>query len=368
VAQARGAEVNFFMWGGSDKINAWVDQEVGTYLMENYGVSINRVPMDASEFINKLQTEKLAGRNRGSIDLVWINGENFHRAKSEGLLLGSYAQILPNFALVNQEEASFDFGFPTEGYETPYGKAQFVLEYDSAKISNPPRTFAELAEWVKANPGRFTFPEPPDFTGSAFIRQAFYETTGGYAQYLGDFNQGTFDANIGDFVDYMNDIEPYLWMEGKNFPGSKQELDLMFEKGEVDFNMSYTQAGAQGKINDGAYPDTVRTLAFTEGSISNIHFTSIPFNAPNKAAAMVLANALMSPELQLSKNDPENWGDFTILDMTKLDPQDRAKFEALDLGVATLSLEELGANAVPEISALYVEPLEQAWEDQVLKD
>jgi ABC-type uncharacterized transport system YnjBCD substrate-binding protein len=81
---------------------------------------------------------------------------------------------------------------------------------------------------------------------------------------------------------------------------------------------------------------------------------------------MVLANALMSPELQLSKNDPDNWGDFTVLDMTKLSDGDRAKFEALDLGVATLSLQELGANAVPEISALYVEPLEEAWESQVL--
>jgi putative spermidine/putrescine transport system substrate-binding protein len=247
LEQARGGEVNFYMWGGSDKINAWVDQDVAAYLQDNYGVRVNRVPMDASEFINKLLAEKLAGRAQGSIDLVWINGENFHRAKTEGLLLGSYAQILPNFALVNQEEASVDFGFATDGYETPYGKAQFVLEYDSAKISEPPRSFAELAAWVKANPGRFTYPEPPDFTGSAFIRQAFYETTGGYSQYLGDFNQEVFDANVGNFVDYMNSIEPYLWMEGKNFPGSKEELDLMFEKGEVDFNMSYTQAGAQGK-------------------------------------------------------------------------------------------------------------------------
>lgn len=30
-----------------------------------------------------------------------------------------------------------DFGYPVEGYEAPYGKAQFVMIYDSARVPKP---------------------------------------------------------------------------------------------------------------------------------------------------------------------------------------------------------------------------------------
>ena len=87
-----------------------------------------------------------------------------------------------------------------QGYEAPYGRAQFVLEYDSAKVPNPPKNFAELKDWVKKNPGKFTYPKPPDFTGSAFIRQAFYAVTGGHRQYMAGFDKELYGRNSGAAV------------------------------------------------------------------------------------------------------------------------------------------------------------------------
>jgi putative spermidine/putrescine transport system substrate-binding protein len=145
-------------------------------------------------------------------------------------------------------------------------------------------------------------------------------------------------------------------------------LDLLFEKGEVLINMSYTQSRAQGRINNDLYPKTVRTFVMDEGSIFNTHFTAIPFNSQNKAAAMIVANVLLSPEMQLSKNVPEVWGDFTVLSVDKLDADMKSRFNALDLGVATLPLEELEAKAVPEIPSEYVSALELNWEQNVLRD
>ena len=88
-------------------------------------------------------------------------------------------------------------------------------------------------------------------------------------------------------------------------------------------------------------------------------------NAPNTAGALVLADFLLSPEAQLSKNRLENWGDFTVLAMDRL-PQDvRERFAALDLGDATVSLSELARTAVPEIPSEYWEALERGWDEQV---
>ncbi len=363
---ARGTEVTFYMWGGDDRINAWIDGFVAGALKESHDISLKRVPMDASVFINKLLAEKEAGGGEGVIDLVWINGENFKRAKENGLLYGAVAGRLPHIELVDPDEIAYDFGYPVEGYEVPYGKAQFVFEYDSARYGEPPASFAELSGWVREHPGEFTYPQPPDFTGSAFVRQALYALTGGHEQYLGEFDEELIRSKEDALWDYLNDLAPYLWQEGKDYPQDKARLDLLFQRGELGINMDYNPLAASGKVSAGRYPESVRTFVMEEGSISNIHFVSPPFNAPNVPGAMVTANFLLSPEAQLSKNDPENWGDLTVLDPQRLSAEWRERFEDLDFGPAALPVERLAGKAVPEIDTAYVEYLEKRWEEEML--
>ena len=368
VAAARGSEVSFYMWGGSTEINAWIDMSVADGLKESYDITLKRVPMDASVFINKLLAEKQADRDRGVIDLLWINGENFRNAKEADLLWGPYTDRLPNFrAYVDPASAATDFGYPTDGYETPYGKAWFVFEYDSAAMAEPPGSFDELTAWIKANPGRFTYPQPPDFTGSAFLRLALYHVNGGPQKFMDGFDEDLAAEAIEPLIAWLKDIEPYLWQEGRSYPRDSAALDALFERGEIDFSMNYNISHASNKIATGQYPDTVRTFVPADSALFNLHFTAIPFNAPNKAAALVLSNYLLEPEVQLSKNDPANWGDLTVLDPSRLSDDDAAAFAALDLGPATLSLEELSAEAVPEIPAGYIEFLESAWDERVLR-
>ena len=365
---ARSTQVSFFMWGGSAVINQWVDTYVADELDTRFGIQLRRNPMDASVFVNKLLTEKQAGKKTGTLDLLWINGENFKNAIEAGLLFGPFAGKLPNFKdYVDPETVEYDFGYPVKEYEAPYGRAQFVFEHDSARVPEPPDSFQKLLAWVMENPGRFTYPQPPDFTGSAFMRQVFYAVTGGHAQYLKRFDEKLFERNAEKLWDYLNEMKPYLWQKGQSYPKDVAGLDTLFERGEVDFNMSYHQTHAQNKIITEAYPKTVRTFVMTDGSIYNTHFVAIPFNAPNKAGAMVVANFLLSPEAQLSKNDPNNWGDFTVLDMERVPPAVKQSFMDLDLGDATVALDVLGRFGVPEIPSQYLELLERGWEENVLR-
>jgi putative spermidine/putrescine transport system substrate-binding protein len=131
--------------------------------------------------------------------------------------------------------------------------------------------------------------------------------------------------------------------------------------------MFYSPSHATNYILGGQYPETVRTFVMQENSIANTHFTAIPFNAPNKAGALVVSNFLLSPEAQLSKADPSNWGDLPILDYSRLDKRQKESFDGLDLGTATLPVSVLSANAVPEIPSGYVELLERGWEENVLE-
>ncbi|QGY38919.1 ABC transporter substrate-binding protein [Pseudodesulfovibrio cashew] len=365
---AKGSTVRFYMYGGFAHVNNWIDTFVAKEVKDRFGITLVRVPMDAGVFVNKLLTEKSAGKKVGSIDLLWINGENFKTTKEADTLFGPFADKLPNYVkYVDKGLAANDFGYPVEGYEAPYGKAQFVFEFDPAKTPDHPASFEALTDWVKAHPGQFTYPQPPDFTGSAFIRQAFYAVTGGADQYLHGWSQDLFDEQAPKLWAYLNGLKPYLWQQGRSYPKGSAEMDTLFERGELAVNMSYHPLHAQSKILDGSYAKTVRTFVLAEGAIFNLHFTAIPANAPNKAGAMVVANFLLSPEAQLSKFNPANWGDFPAIETQTLTTDEQAAFRQVDLGEATLPLSELGKAAVPEIPAEYLEALEKGWEEHVLR-
>jgi len=367
VREAKGTEVKWFMWGGSPTINSWVDTYVVAEVKKRYDIKLKRIPADAAIFINKLLTEKQAGREKGTMDLLWVNGENFKNAKENELLYGPITKVLPNFSLVDPASVAYDFGFPVQGYEAPFGRAQFVFEYDTATVPVPPDSFAALKEWVKENPGKFTYPKPPDFTGSAFIRQAFYALTGGHSQYMEGLDEELYRKNAPKLWEYLNDLKPYLWQQGRTYPRDIGAIDTLFERREVLLNMSYHQANAQSRILQGRYPESVRTFVMKEGSLYNTHYTAVPYNAANRAGALVVADFLLSAEAQLHKNEPRNWGDFTVLELNRLDEEMRTRFEELELGEATLPLSSLASAAVPEIPSAYLELLERDWEKLVLR-
>ncbi|SJZ37577.1 ABC transporter substrate-binding protein [Selenihalanaerobacter shriftii] len=363
VKSAEGTKVNFYMWGGDRRINQWVDTSVASYLKEEYDIELNRVPMGANDYLNKLLGEKQVGRKEGSIDLLWINGENFKTAKEQDLLFGPFAEKLPNYNRYMDKESpetTTDFGFPTKGYEVPYGKAQFVFIYNKDKVSKPPKSYDELITWIKEHPGKFTYPALPDFTGSAFVRHVIYNETGGYKQYY-DISKEKLREKIRPALEFLADLEPYLWREGKTYPATIAQVDNMYADGELWMTMGYNPVKASGEVEKGNFPSSTRTFILKEGTISNTHFLAIPFNAPNKTGALVAANFLESFDVQLSKLKPANWGDLPAFSSDKLSEAEKEEIKELDLGVATLPQKRLQEHRVPEIPADLVPIIEDEW-------
>src|ERR1044072_7743992 len=180
-AKAKGQTVHFNAWGGDQRINDYIAWAAGE-VTERAGVEVRHVKLaDTAEAVSRIVAEKAAGQETGgSVDLIWINGENFAALKSQGLLFGPFTQLLPSFQKVDPVDKPttvLDFTIPTDGYESPWGMAQLVFFHDSARVAEPPRTMAALKMWAEAHPGRFAYPAPPDFLGTTFLKQALYETT-----------------------------------------------------------------------------------------------------------------------------------------------------------------------------------------------
>ena len=347
VNKAKGQSVFWNAWGGSEEINAYISW-VGNRVKKEYSVILKHVKLaNTSDAVTRILAEKAAGRtSNGSVDLIWINGENFVKMKENNLLFGPFTENLPNFKLVDffgKPTTLIDFQVPVDGYEAPWGMAKFNFVFDSARVLETPKSVPELLKWSKKYPGRFTYPHVTDFLGSTFLLQALIELTedpdelNSFVKSKADFLKVT-----APLWSYLNQLHPFLWRSGKSFPASSSIQQQMLNDSELDIALSFNPSATSAAIANGSLQESARTFVLKKGTIGNTHFVAIPFNSGSIEGAMIVANFLMSPEAQIKKQNPKIWGDSTVLSIANLSVQDQQKFKALPLGVATLPPEKLG--------------------------
>lgn len=358
--------VYFNAWGGSPAINDYI-RWAGDELKARHGITLVHVKLtDTAEAVGRILAEKAAGRNSGgSVDLIWINGENFASMKRNNLLQAEpWAMDLPSFRFTDPVALPAilnDFATPTDGLESPWGRAQLVFGYDSAELASPPRSAAALRQWIKANPGRFTFPQPPDFTGTSFLKQILLEVTAEPALLQKPADMTDSGAVMAPLWEWLDEVTPHLWRQGRHYPANYTAMVQLLGDREISIAMAFNPAEFSNNITSGVLPDTVRSYIHEGGTIANVHFVAIPFNASAPEAARKVADFLLSPEAQLRKADSSIWGDPTVLAMSRLSAADRAAFDALPRGLATLTEAELG-QSLAEPHPSWVPLIEEEWQ------
>lgn len=358
-ARARGQTVYFNAWAGSQQVNdyiAWAAGEVAS----RYGITLEHVKLaDTAEAVRRVRDEVKAGK-AGSADLVWINGQNFHIMKEEQLLFGPFAEDLPNFALVDTDgkpTTLVDFAEGTEGLESPWGMAQLTFFADGAKLGTPPMTMMELLDLARDEPGRITYPAPPDFHGTTFVKQALVETIGERALLPLAIDKAEFMEASKPLFEYLDALHPNLWREGKQFAQSQAQVTQMLADGELLLGLTFNPNEPANLVSSGTLPETTMAWQNRGGTIGNTHFVAIPRNSQSKEAAQVVANFLLSPEAQARKADLKLWGDPTVLDMDKLSAAQRGLFAGGDAPGAV----KQPARTIPEPHGSWVPLIEAAW-------
>lgn len=320
LQEARGQTVYFNAWGGSPEINAylvWAGQE----LQRQYGVKLVQVKVDdIAQSVSQLLANQQAGKTEGGpIDLLWVNGKNFKALKEQHLLGAPFSAELPNMALVDETlPVTEDFTVPVEGLEAPWGIGQLNLMVNEQEVATPPTSAQTLLTWAQAHPGRFTYPKPPQFHGSSFLKQILLELTPDPAPLYRETTDADFDRLSAPLWAWLDALHPALWRKGKLFPTGAAETRQLLDDGELAMAISFNPQEAQSAVQNGTLPPTVKAVAMAKGALTNSHFLAIPFNASARAGAKVVANFLLSPDAQARKADPAFWGDPSVLDPAKL--------------------------------------------------
>lgn len=349
LREARGQTVRWWMYGGDDRINAYVDDDVKP-AAKKLGVTLERVAVsDTADAVGRVVAERRAGKDSGgAVDLIWINGENFAAGKQAGLWLKDWSDDLPNSRYIDFSDPSIrtDFQVRIDGQEAPWSRAALIYAADRRRVRQPPGDLDALLEWAREHPGRFTYPAPPDFTGSAFVRQV--------VQAKGEDEAFT----------YLRELKPLQYRAGRVLPKSEAELNRLFSDGEVDFAMSYEPNFIATAVRRGQFPRSVRPFVLGEGTLTNVSYVTIPANAAHSAGARVVADLLLSPDLQAIKADPRRLGIPTVLDVERLPDDSKRRFA--DLSSSPYRLEDIG-KPLPELAADRIAPLEERWKREVLR-
>lgn len=346
LAEAEGETVYWNAWGGDERTNAFI-RWVGERTERRYGVRIRQVKLsDTAEAVTRVLSEQAAGMTSGgSVDLIWINGPNFLAMKERGLLYGPFVEHLPNARYLDlspDSANSRDFTVPVDGLESPWRLARFVFNHDAARVPEPPRSMPELLDWARANPGAFTHPDPANFMGATFLKQALIELTPDPSALQQPVEEAPVDAITAPFWAWYDALRPHLWRQGRSFPENQFVQQQLLNDGELAIGMSFDPSSAAAAIAEGLLPESVRVFVPEIGTLGNVSFVAIPFNASHRAGALVVANTLLDPEVQAHMQSIDVLGAYSVLAMDRLDAGQLARFAALPGAPALPTLADLG--------------------------
>ncbi|WP_166109199.1 ABC transporter substrate-binding protein [Pseudoalteromonas sp. Z9A5] len=373
--QGQNQDVYFYAWGGDAQINAYI-QWAAKQVKTKYNINLVHVKLsDTSEAVSRVLAEKSANNNnQGSVDLVWINGANFATMSEHSLLLKQWANKLPNFVFtdpINNPAVNFDFGLPTNGMEAPWGQASLTFYYDSLAIDGSannklPTTLNELLNWSAQNPGRFSYPKPPDFLGMSFLKYALVMLHQQSNESVkAQLNQPATALNTAQVLnplwDFLNKLHPTLWRGGTHFMQSGAQMRRLVDDTELSLAFTFSAPEVPAAVKRYDLPNSIRSYAMNDGSLSNTHFIAIPYNASHQQSAQLVANFLLSPQAQAHKQQAHVWGDKTVLIQSTLNAEQQALFKTTKPHPSALPFNSI-KRTLSEPHPSWVDAIMQGWQ------
>ena len=365
-ARAEGQTVNLVMWTGDPAINDYMRGYVDSTLQARHGIDLTISSAQGPQIVSMLMTEREAGTSVSEFDMMWINGETFYQLRQIDALYGPFLDALPHreHLALGDRLIHTDFQQPIDGYEAPWGNVQFVMITDTARVADPWQTRDELAAWVRANPGRFTFDTA--FSGMTFLKALLIDIAGGEDVLAGPFDEAAYERYSAQLWNYIRRIQPHLWKQGDTFPQGVAQVHQLFVNGEIDYTMSNNDGEVDNKVQQGLFPPTTKAYVPAFGSIRNSHYWGVAKHGAHKAAALVAINFLMSPEAQRRKLRPAVWGDGTVLDVGTLDSTWQARFDAAASREHVPPRETLRERALAELAPEYMIRLSDDFRSEII--
>ncbi|MDR3308125.1 MAG: extracellular solute-binding protein [Coriobacteriales bacterium] len=414
LAEAQGQEVTFCAWDTDVMVKQWWDYLQG-HVKDSYGIDIVYVPDDAAneqKILTDIQTDIDA-----TIDLFWGMGSAMTRYIDEdGLFSNEWLAKLPNYEFLDQKDGRviFDATQDVDDREAPFQTLNPSLVYskdlwdsslawDASKgeINGLFHDFTELAQWVQKYPGKFTYMDlngSGSFHAKCFLKAILAELTddgnGGWEpvydasdsavtrrekidannkawfEWLqsGDASEETFYDKAAYVWAYLNELKPNL-LQGDAGPLYMADAaSMMSYVVSNDLACTFTTCtsiSSRVESNPAAYMSSPQVYML-QTSIGMWDYVIITQNSTKKAAALVVANAMLDPEQQARAF--EMTGNGYNVSYDKLTSGQKAKFDEVFAGFiegTSPSAEEIAQSSYSDITGGVNAWLVTGWDRRV---
>ena len=416
LEEAKGQTVTFLAWGagGADAFVQQYWDQLKTYVADNYEITLEPVEYAQAEY-EKIGTD-IDNGGEPTYDLFWYLGSMIapFRAK-DGLFANEWVSKLDCYKYLNASDpfVAFDGVNNTDNMEAPFQGCQPSLVYSQDKWSHGLawdategnvnglfHNFAELAQWVKKHPGKFSYMDltgAGSFHGVLFLKAILSELTtdgnGGWKTVYDEADDAAtrrtkIQANIDAWWDWSNSDEcteeafyekaSYAWaflnelkpnlLQGDNGPlyiATAPEMMQYVIAGDLACTFTTcTSIASRVEASPDAYMANP-AIFMLQTSVGYWDYNVIMKNSPSKAAAMVVCNAMLEPEQQILAF--ETTGNGYNIDLAKLDADQQAEFKAAleELGALSPSAEEVATQGYVDKYGKVAAWLSTGWDQKV---
>ncbi len=294
-ALAQKINLNVVTAGDQNMVDYIKDYLAPMFEKTNPNVTVRAVGTGPGDAGSQKITEKLSaqkGNNAWDVDVAVVHQKMAGDMVREGLL-ASYVKDVSTGKLATSATAKNALGQNVEGYVIPMFQSQTAIAYNPAMVPTPPKSFAELEAWAKANPKKFGYNGiKGGMSGVAFVVGWVYANSDiGEKLYTGPYDAAT-TASWDPAFAKLKEFNKAVTVT----PGNAGTLDMLnrgeIAMGPVWVDMFYTW------MADGKLPPTMKLALIGPGLPGQPMYYVVPAKAANMDAAKKFVEMATSPQVQ----------------------------------------------------------------------
>jgi ABC-type uncharacterized transport system YnjBCD substrate-binding protein len=284
---------------GDQNMVDYINQYLGPLFEKTYpGNTVRAVgtgPGDAGsqKILERFDAQQAAGTTAWDFDVAVVH-EKFAGPMVQKGYLEKYRPNIDTGKLVTRDNAKNALGSDVDGYVMPMFNSQTAIAYNPALVPNPPKSYAELAEWAKEHPKQFGYNGiKGGASGVSFVMGWIYAFGGGDANNLmtGPFKEEE-TKKWGDAFKSLADFTKNATLT----PGNAGTLDLL-SRGEIAMGPVWVDMFYSWQANGQISPDIKLVLPAPGMPGQPMHYV-VPVKAAHKDLAEKFVALATSPEVQ----------------------------------------------------------------------
>ena len=294
-ASAQRVTLNVATAGDQNMVDYIKDYLGPMFEKANANVSVRAVgtgPGDAGsqKIAEKLDAQK--AQAAWDVDVAVVHQKMAGDMVKAGLL-APYTKDIASGKLATSESSKNALGANVQGYVIPMFQSQTAIAYNPMLVKTPPKTYADIEAWSKANPKQFGYNGiKGGMSGVSFVVGWVYANAPNPEQ----LTSGPYDAKVAANWDPALAKLKEFNKTATITPGNAGTLDML-NRGEIAMGPVWVDM-FYSWIADGKLPPTTKLSLIGPGMPGQPMYYVIPAKAANMDAAKKFVELATSPAVQ----------------------------------------------------------------------